>query len=569
MANSPEKTSPLPASVLQDLWEHSFDPLLFLDRDERPLSVNPAMQRFLDTLREEGSPDPRTELICALRELGIPESGQSRSEVPFSLRGRSCRATVLAREEGVLLLVREKGDTAESREEITHLGETVQELNEIIDLSADGLVSVDSRGILLRMNRAYENIVGVRASEFVGQPAIELKRQGYLPDLVSLHVLQDMRPKNIMVRLRDREVLLTGRPVFNSEGSFIRIVANIRDLTELNALREELKKYYELTDRYETELTQLRARELTGDLVSCSPRMKKIVDMAVQAARTEATVLISGETGTGKEIVARIIHRCSQHSDRPFITVNCAALPESLLEAELFGYESGAFTGAQSRGKTGLFEAAQGGTLFLDEIAELSDAMQAKLLRAIQEKRVRRIGGTREIELDLRLIAATNKDLQQRVEQGDFREDLYYRINVIHIDVPPLRRRSEDIPLLAEHFLKHFNRKYGTHKELSGEITRALVRYQWPGNVRELENVIERLAIFDSSSSPDTELLPERIASGSPRSSEASLREIVEKAEQEAVHKAYEECRSTRRAAERLRISQATLSRKLRKYGQG
>jgi TyrR family helix-turn-helix protein len=379
-------------------------------------------------------------------------------------------------------------------------------------------------------------------------------------------VLKDMQPKNLFVQLGERDVLLTGRPVFNSEGEFIRIVANIRDLTELNALKEELKKYYELTDRYVTELKQLRARELATDLVSCSPSMKKVVDMAVQASQADATVLISGETGTGKEIVARIIHRSGQRKDNPFISVNCAALPESLLEAELFGYESGAFTGAHSRGKMGLFEAAQGGILFLDEVAELSESMQAKLLRAIQEKRVRRIGGTQEIELDVRLVAATNKDLRQRAEQGEFREDLFYRLNVIHISIPPLRRRREDIPLLAEHFLNTFNRKYGTRKELSRNTTEALLQYHWPGNVRELENIVERLVVFDRSSSPDTELLPDRIAAGSTFSAYSSLREIVEKAEREAILQAYEECRSTRKAAERLKISQATLSRKLRKY---
>ncbi|MEF8943575.1 MAG: sigma 54-interacting transcriptional regulator [Desulfohalobiaceae bacterium] len=554
------------ASILKEVWEHSFDPFLLLDRAYRPVSVNPAMERFLGSLRDRGLADPETELIGALRQLRVLESGKSQYNALVEVGGKSCLAILVVQEEGLLVLLREQSETERSREEITHLEETVRELNEIIDLSADGLVSVDSQGTLLRMNRAYENIVGVRASDFVGKPAIELKKQGYLPDLVSLHVLKDMQPKNLFVQLRERDVLITGRPVFNSEGEFIRIVANIRDLTELNALKEELKKYYELTDRYETELKQLRARELATDLVSCSPSMKKVVDMAVQASQADATVLISGETGTGKEIVARIIHRSGQRKDYPFISVNCAALPETLSEAELFGYESGAFTGAHSRGKMGLFEAAQGGILFLDEVAELSESMQAKLLRAIQEKRVRRIGGTQEIDLDVRLVAATNKDLKQRMEQGGFREDLFYRLNVIHISILPLRRRREDIPLLAEHFLNHFNRKYGTHKELSRNTTEGLIYYQWPGNVRELENIVERLVVFDRSSSPDTELLPERIAAGSTLSAHSSLREIVEKAERDAVLQAYEECRSTRKAAERLQISQATLSRKLRKY---
>jgi len=552
--------------MLQALWEHSFDPLLLLDREYRTISKNPAMERFLETLGETGLADPEAELIASLQELGVLENGHSLDETHVNVGGLSFLANLVIQEEGLLVILRETDKALQSLEEITHLEETIQELNEIIDLSADGLVSVDNQGILLRMNRAYENIIGVRACDFVGRPAIELKKQGYLPDIVSLHVLKDMQPKNLFVQLRDRDVLLTGRPVFNSDGDFIRIVANVRDLTELNSLKEELKKYHELTDRYETELKQLRAREFATDLVSRSPQMKKVVDMATQASQAEATVLISGETGTGKEIVARIIHRSGLRKDSPFITVNCAALPETLLEAELFGYEGGAFTGAQRRGKMGLFEAAQRGILFLDEVAELSDSMQAKLLRAIQEKKVRRIGGTREIDLDLRLIAATNKDLKELVEQKKFREDLYYRLNVIHIRIPPLRQRSEDIPLLAEHFLKYFNTKYGTHKELSSRTAESLVHYHWPGNVRELENIIERLVIFESSSSPDAELLPNRIASGENSSAEASLREIVEQAEQDAVLRAYEQCRSTRKAAARLRISQATLCRKLQKY---
>ncbi|MCF8108173.1 MAG: sigma 54-interacting transcriptional regulator [Desulfohalobiaceae bacterium] len=453
------------------------------------------------------------------------------------------------------------------QQQIERLEETVQELNEVIDLSADGLVSVDSQGILLRMNKAYEDIVGVRARDFIGKPALELKKQGYLPDLVSLHVLRDMQPKHLFVQLEDKEVLLTGRPVFNSSGELIRIVANIRDLTDLNKLKEELRRYQDLTSRYETELKQFRVQESASGLVCCSKVMKHVVETAVRAAQADVTTLISGETGTGKEIVARIIHRSGQRKDGPFITVNCAALPESLLEAELFGYEQGAFTGAKRHGQMGLFEAAQGGVLFLDEIGELPASMQAKLLRAIQEKKIRRISGSREVELDLNLVAASNDNLKDKVAEGLFRADLYYRLNVIHIPLPPLRQRMEDIPFLVKHFLNLFNKQYGARKEISQETIDSLLHYDWPGNVRELENTIERLVVLDQDPAPDRELVPESTAPVPGVSADLSLQELMEKTEKEAVQNAYHQCRSTRKAALKLKISQATMSRKLQKYG--
>ncbi|MCF8107134.1 MAG: sigma 54-interacting transcriptional regulator [Desulfohalobiaceae bacterium] len=451
------------------------------------------------------------------------------------------------------------------RKQIERLEETVQELNEVIDLSADGLVSVDSQGILLRMNKAYEDIVGVKARDFIGRPALELKKQGYLPDLVSLQVLKDLRPKHLFVQLEDREVLLTGRPVFNARGKLIRVVANIRDLTDLNNLKDELRKYQDLTSRYQTELKQFRAMESANDLISCSRVMKHVVETAVRASLADATTLISGETGTGKEIVARIIHRAGPRQGGPFITINCAALPETLLEAELFGYEQGAFTGAKSQGQMGLFEAAQGGLLFLVEIGEIPSSMQAKLLRAIQEKKIRRIGGSREIELDLNLVAASNIDLKKKVAESLFRADLYYRLNVIHIRLPPLRQRMEDIPLLVKHFLTLFNEKYKARKEIGQETLDSLFDYDWPGNVRELENIIERLVVLDQGPGLDNELLPV----SSPGSAfDQSLSELIEKTEKEAILKTYQQCRSTRKAALKLKISQATMSRKLQKHRQ-
>ncbi len=548
------------------LWEHSFDPLFILNRSYSILSQNPAAEQFLQNEPPENPEALRSGFLEVLKSLFPWQTGKILSRESIRIASRILSIRLVFKKETLLVLLRDTTELQRQEERSRALEETVQELSEVIDLSADGLVSVDDQGILLRMNQAYEGIVGVQASDFIGRPALELKRQGYLPDLVSLQVLKNRQPTNLFVQIGEKEVLLTARPVFNAKGRLIRVLANIRDLTELNKLKEELRKFQDLTTRYETELQQFRIQEYSGELVTRSPLMRDVLDMAVRASQAEATILISGETGTGKEIIARIIHRSGHRTKGPFITVNCAALPETLLEAELFGYEQGAFTGARTQGRTGLFETAQGGILFLDEIAELPVSMQVKLLRTIQDKKIRRIGGTREIELDLNLVAATNKDLKQRVAEGRFRDDLFYRLNVIHIRLPPLRRRMEDIPLLVDHFLRSFNAKYELNTSIRQEIVHRFLHYQWPGNIRELENTVERLVVLDQGLDADSEFLPQSLRAPLKPYSETSLQELLQSTEAEAVLRAYKCCGSTRKAALQLGISQATMSRKLKKH---
>jgi len=555
-----------PSSDRDLLWEHSFDPLFILNRSYDILSQNPAAEQFLQDDPHENPETLRSAFLEALKSFSPWQTGKTLSRESVRIASRILSLRLLFKHETLLVLLRDNTEKHRRQERTQTLEETVQELSEVIDLSADGLVSVDDRGILLRMNQAYETIVGVQARDFVGRPALELKQQGYLPDLVSLQVLRDRQPTNLFVQIDEKDVLLTARPVFNTSGQLIRVVANIRDLTELNKLKEELRKFQVLTTRYETELQQFRVQEYAGELVTRSRLMRDVLDMAVRASRTEATILISGETGTGKEIVARIIHRSGHRAKGPFITVNCAALPETLLEAELFGYEHGAFTGARTQGRTGLFETAQGGILFLDEIAELPVSMQAKLLRTIQEKTIRRIGGTREIDLDVNLVAATNKDLKQRVAEGRFRDDLFYRLNVIHIRLPPLRQRMEDIPLLVDHFLRSFNAKYELNTTIRQETMDRFLHYQWPGNIRELENAVERLVVLDRGPDAESECLPQSLGVPLKRCSGTALRELLESTEREAVIRAYQHCGSTRKAALQLGISQATMARKLKKH---
>lgn len=556
----------LRCSLLAAVWKYSFDPGFILTPDDGVLAMNRAAKGMLSEMKNKGIPEP-LDLLCRVIDVSGPNIAEPVQNVQLDKENLSLSVRLVSLgQDHYLALVRVRDRDEKSEPSLLHMQETIQELTEIIELSADGLVSVDNEGVLLRMNRAYEEIVGVRAKDFVGRPARDLMRQGYLPDLVSNHVLQDMKPKHLYVRLKDKEVLLTGRPVFNRNGDFIRIVANIRDLSELNKLKEELKKYHALTNGYATELKRLRAESLSGGLVGSSLQMKKVLDLALQAGQVESTVLVWGETGTGKEIVARIIHENSRRKDGPFITLNCASLPESLLESELFGYEKGAFTGAASQGRAGLFEAAQGGTLFLDEIAEMSIGMQSKLLRFLQEKKVRRLSSASERELDVRIVAATNKDLKVNVEQSLFREDLFYRLNVINIHIAPLRERKEDIPLLLEHFQQKYNTKYGLNKHIPRHVLTYLLNYHWPGNVRELENIVERLAVLDTDLYSIQEILWSGTKEDSHEEDFRTLKDIMEEVEKETVLRVYNKYRSTRKAAARLGISQAGMVRKLQKY---
>ena len=314
---------------------------------------------------------------------------------------------------------------------------------------------------------------------------------------------------------------------------------------------------------------QLRERYGLPGLIAQSPAMHAVLDLVARVAPTDATVLIEGESGTGKEVIAKAVHHASKRAARPFVAVNCGAVPETLLESELFGYARGAFTGAAAS-KLGLFEEADGGTLFLDEIAETPAALQVKLLRALQSGEVRRLGATQAATIDVRVIAATNGDLATRISQGTFREDLFYRLNVIHVMLPPLRDRREDIPALAEHFLGRAADKLGRALRLSPDALERLLRYPWPGNVRELENAMERAAILTRTGSVEPDDLPPHVSAGLQLGPSPALPRQISLAEAERVHilQTLERFGGNHSgAAEALGIGRTTLWRKLKEYG--
>lgn len=452
-----------------------------------------------------------------------------------------------------------------------------EQLNAIIDSSFDGLWISDGEGRVVRINKASEEINGIRAEQVLNRKMGELVAEGLIDRSVTLEVLKSRAAVTMIQHLKNgKQVLVTGNPVFDGNGKIGLVVVNDRDITELNKLRAELEESRALSLRYRRELSQAQwSDEHLPGFVVRSPTMHRVFETALRVAEVDSTVLIQGESGVGKGLMAKLIHRSSKRKDGPFIRVDCGAIPEPLIESELFGYEAGAFTGALTKGKPGYFEMAEAGTLFLDEIGELPKPIQVKLLRFMEENEVVRIGGTQQKKIDTRIIAATHRDLGAMVQESSFRKDLFFRLNVVPLRVPPLRERPEDIPPLIHHFLKKYNEKCGAAKVLRGSAVDCLCTYPFPGNIRELANLLEQLVVLSPNQEIDLQDLPSAVRSRSPAEKEVdgergwNLRRGVERLEREVLKRAIQEFGSQRRAASALGVNQSTLARKIRKYGIG
>ena len=457
--------------------------------------------------------------------------------------------------------------------------ELKEESINLLEGISDGVYITDGEGLTLYMNQSDTEVIGIPQEEVIGIKMQDIVKSGKLTPSATLAVLESKQKSSVLQHTPNgKTVLVTGTPLFDEAGNIRRVVSSTRDITELNYLRNRIDQERRLSDRYYTELMSLKAEHMTGISGSLSVRSKKmydVVQLAIQVAQTDSTVMIQGESGVGKDVIARLIHSESRRANGPFIKINCAAIPEHLLESELFGYEGGAFTGAKKGGKAGLVELANKGTLFLDEIGEMPLSLQPKILQLIQEKTFIRVGGTTLREVNVRIIAATNRDLQEQIKQGRFREDLYYRLNVIPVYIAPLRDRIEDIPPLSYTFMTGFNEKYERDKALSGEVVDILQAYHWPGNVRELENLIERLVVLVPSDNILPEHLPDYIRSSNKANSRVtvsgilSLREAFEEVEKQLFSQAYDRTHNTYKAAELLGVSQPTVVRKLQKYKNG
>lgn len=454
------------------------------------------------------------------------------------------------------------------------------DFREIANYLYDGLYIADGNGKTLYINKAYSRITGLREEEVVGVNVSDCEKMGLYKNAVTPQVIKQKTPINSLGKsLRTGiSMLVTGVPILDDKGNVKKVIVIDREMTDLleiqSALEDSQEKYRSVEaakNKSKREVEHLRRQQINDNLIGQSPAMEQVSLSINQVAALDVTVLIMGETGTGKEVIANEIHKNSLRHDSAFIKVNCAAIPSNLLEAELFGFEKGAFTGA-STARLGLFELADHGTLLLDEIGEMPLDLQAKLLRVIQHKELTRVGGKSPIKLDVRIICATNCALLDLVKQGKFREDLYYRINVFPIDLPPLRNRSDDVLLLTQHFLAIYNSKYSKNIAIKSAGMETLKEYAWPGNVRELQNIIERLVIISEQGKTIgceqiSTLLNIDPFSVVTADAETGLKGLVERVERAAIKKAIATHGSTRRAAKALRVDQSTIVKKSKKLG--
>lgn len=437
--------------------------------------------------------------------------------------------------------------------------ETSEATSAILESISDGVFSVDKDWRIISFNRAAEEITGLPRAHALGRPCSEVFQAAFCASGCAL-----------------RKTMETGHPLINETTWIVRAdgrripisisTALLRDRSGKVAGGVETFRDLSLIEELRRELT---GRVEVGDMISRSPPMRSIMGLVPQIGASEAPVLIQGETGTGKELLARAIHMASPRSDKPFVAVNCGALPDTLLESELFGYRAGAFTGA-ARNKPGRFSLAEGGTIFLDEIGDISPALQVRLLRVLQEKVYEPLGGTKAVPTDVRVISATNKDMNVLVRQGAVRQDLFYRINVVQLEIPPLRERREDIPILCEHFVNRFNRLQGkTVEGVSPEVLSVFMSYDFPGNIRELNHIIEHAFVLVKDGFISPVALPKQLLEFQPKGDAKSSRKpLLKIVEAQVIRDALARNNNKRLATAReLGMHKSTLFRKLRSLG--
>ncbi|MCQ4636833.1 sigma 54-interacting transcriptional regulator [Anaerovorax odorimutans] len=452
-------------------------------------------------------------------------------------------------------------------DEVKRLKMENYDLNCALESSADSIHITDGEGNVLRVNAVFEKSTGEKRENIIGRNVRYAEaEQIYVPSVVRLCINE--RRKLTMIQRTPKagpksDAITTSTPIFDDNGNIFRVISNARPLN-----------YFSLIYDYFHDVRDNNLDSPSGiELSSKDPEMQSLITTAHHIAQVSSGVLITGESGTGKSLLARYIREHSSRSEHRFVELNCAAIPESLMESELFGYEAGAFTGASAGGKQGLIELAHHGTLFLDEIGDMPLSLQAKLLQVLQNKRITRVGGSKEIDVDIRIISATHQDLEAMIKNDQFRQDLYYRLNIIPLELPPLRQRTADIVPLTEQFVAQFNSN--NHKEVvvSKAAYARLLRYNWPGNIRELENLMERLVATNRDGFIKEEDLPENIRYGDLseglakiRERRATLPDIMEDLERQIIKDAYQKYKNSYKVAEVLGISQSGANRKIMKY---
>lgn len=443
--------------------------------------------------------------------------------------------------------------------------------NEILDAIHEDLMITDENGVVLKVSPTFQKMYKISADYAIGKTVYALEKEGFFSPSIVAEVIENGCSVTMQQTTRSqRNLVVTATPVFGTDKKIKFIVSFSRDITEILQLEEAYAKLENKIEKYTAEINRLRKDvEIEDDIIGNSPQMQKILDTIKRVADFDANILFLGPSGVGKTMMSKIVHKNSNRREGPFIEINCAAIPENLLESELFGYEKGSFTGANAKGKVGLIEMAAGGTLLLDEISEIPLSLQAKLLKTIQDKTITRVGGTKPIKVDFRLITASNRDLEEFAEQGMFRKDLYYRLNVIKIELPPLAERKEDIIPLVDMLTKRFNEKHGLNKSFHPQAIEAMVNYSWPGNARELANVVERVSMTSETDVIKRQELPEEVINGKDQGKVveiSNLDEALAAFESDIIRRTYEKYGTSVGVAKALNISQPTAYRKIEKY---
>lgn len=452
-----------------------------------------------------------------------------------------------------------------------------ENLLDLLNVLTDGIYISDTKGKTLWVNSSSAHICGKKPSELIGRNVLDLELEGIFNPSITRIAIETQKPVTTVQVMKDgRKYIVTGNLIFNKQGKINMIIAHSRDITEAVKTTSQLEDAESLLRRYSQEIRTMKIKQDNieeNPFVGNSPAYQALLEMVERISNVDTTVLIFGETGVGKNVIANKMHQLSERYKSPFVHINCSAIPETLIESELFGYQKGAFSGANSSGKVGLVQMADKGTLFLDEISEMPLHLQSKLLQLLQNKTFLPIGATQIKTTDTRIIASTNRDLLQMIDEGKFRADLYYRLNILPIHIPPLKERKEDIFPLIYYYLKKFNHKHSQNRHFSKELLDFLQNYDWPGNIRELENLVERLVITTINDKIDTDDLPQDILKNKSNSSldyffdnNKSLAEILDNVEKRILGDAYKKYQTTRKTAQALKLSQTTLVRRLKKH---
>jgi len=560
---------------LHDLFDSMHNGIIILDREGYVAIYNQAAQRIFN--------EPHVKPVgCHFSDVR-PTAWKEMSEIlktgkpQLGMRIVFPEATIIANRSPIMLddeiigVISVFQDISEYEAIISELKGYKylnRQLEAVIESSNDGLYITDGSGKTLRVNQAYEQITGLSRKDLIGQNVEALVARGFFDYSVTSEVLKKNEQISIMQKiLGKKEVMVTGTPIYNEQSDIILVVTNVRDMTTLNDLEQELIDTQRVSKRYNQTIKEHNDLEHTlSELKVKSSQMLDVLKTVVKVSSLDHSILLQGESGVGKSMLAYHIHKLSYRKERPFVTINLSTIPESLMESELFGYEKGAFTGALSMGKAGLIDAAHTGTVFFDEIGELSIPMQAKLLQLIEQHTFNRLGASKQVAVDIRIIAATNFNLKEEVTKGNFREDLFYRLNVIPVTIPPLRERREDISVLVLDVLDKTTKGKGRPR-ISAEVMNRLMKYKYPGNVRELIHIVERMYIMsDGQKITETDMPSELLEPDgleAPDYDGANLKHAVKQFEKSLVIQAIKNANSIPKAAKQLGVHPSTVWRKI------